>query len=109
MAISDFNTEVLHSVAASSATGRSTSIWRQVEALEAFGTHIPIQVTISAGTATVLIEGRVGPGEAWVQLSSSTASDVILVPAGIEYVVNVSAAAVATIRVVAQKPMRRVA
>lgn len=99
-------TPILYTAAALGAPATS-SIYRNPE-LEP-RTHIPVQVTISAGTATVNVEGRVGPGEAWVILGTLSATDILLVPANLELRANVTAAAGATIRVVTDRPLLFVA
>lgn len=62
-------------------------------------THIPIAVTISVGTATVKIEGRNGDSDAWVELTSISASDAPCVQWMARMRARLSAASGATVRV----------
>lgn len=100
------DTEVLYAVAGLAAPATS-SIYKHRVTHER--THEPVQVSIAAGTATISIEGRTGPNEPWIALATVSASDIILVPTGLELRVNVTAAAAASIRVVASRPLLFVA
>lgn len=62
-------------------------------------THIPLAVTISAGTATVKIEGRNGDADAWVELAEITESDAPCVQWMAQMKARLSAATGATGRV----------
>lgn len=42
-------------------------------------THVPVSISITVSTATVVIEGRNSADDAAVQLASVTASDALLV------------------------------
>lgn len=105
MAISAFLTHLLASFAGVSGA-QATTAWMALSSIPD-RTHVPLQVTISAGTATVVINGRVnGAGSATVVLATLSASDIVMVPAGIEYSVTVTAATVATITVESRIALR---
>lgn len=100
-------TEILQTVAAQTGAA-SAAHWYRNNQLEP-RTHVPVQVTISAGTATVVIEGRVGPNEATVTLATLSATDIVLVPANLELHSNITAAAGATVRVVTDRQLNQTA
>lgn len=61
-------------------------------------THLPLSIAITAGTATVVIEGRLKNGSVTpVTLDSTTASKGFMIAAFNEIRINVTAAAGATI------------
>lgn len=93
--------DVLLSV--SGQTGAVVGSWYQLNDFRR--THFPISVTLSAGTATITIEGRNGPNDAPVTLASFSGTDQVLVQASSQVRVNVTAAAGATIQVTTDKAL----
>lgn len=64
-------------------------------------THVPISVSITAGTATVKISGRNSDDDAWVELTSVEESDAPLVQWMPQMKAELTASAGATGRVTA--------
>lgn len=62
-------------------------------------THVAASLQITAGTATVVLEGRNGPGDSPVSLKSLTATEGIMAASFPQMRVVVSGASGATIRV----------
>ncbi len=64
-------------------------------------THVPISVSISAGTATVKISGRNSGDDEWVELTSVSASDAPLVQWMPQIKAELTASTGGTVRVTA--------
>lgn len=101
------DTEVLYAAAGVSGAQVRSSIYRFRPQHER--THEAVQVSITVGTGTISLEGRVSANDPWVVLSTLTSSDIVLVPAGLELSVNVTAATGLTARVAGVRPLAFVA
>lgn len=66
-------------------------------------THIPVSVSISAGTATVVIEGRCSEDDAWVELVELSESDIPCLQWCPEMQARLTAATDATVRVALER------
>ena len=97
------HTDTLLSVSAQ--TGAVTGQWFELWPLE-HRTHVPIQINITAGTATVTIEGRNGTEDAAIVFASVTASDNLSIQRPKHIRVKVTSATGATIRVTMDKPAK---
>lgn len=75
-------------------TGAVTGDWYQVETNR---THVPITVSITSGTATVVLEGRVAGNDTPVVINTLSASDGFNGMAFTQIRARVSAAAAATV------------
>ena len=101
------DTEVLYSAAGVSGAQARSSIYRFRAQHER--THESVQVSLTVGTGSINLEGRVSANDPWVVLSTLTSSDIVLVPAGLELSVNVTAATGLTARVAGVRPLAFVA
>lgn len=60
--------------------------------------HMPVQVDITAGTATVVIEGRIDPSCQWIALFTTSTTDATSVLRMPQMRARLSAASAATVR-----------
>lgn len=72
-------------------------------------THIPVAISLKAGTATWLIEGRNGPDDEALQLATGEADEAVSVVRMTQMRVRLSAASGAELVAQGDMPMRTVA
>ena len=70
-------------------------------------THIPINISITAGTATFVIEGRNNQNDTPVTLATGTAGDELMVQGAGQIRARLSAAAGATVLVTTDKALQQ--
>lgn len=88
-------------------TGAVDGSWMQVPRTDR--THIPVSITLAAGTATWAIQGRNSPLDAAVELDTGSASEAVSVQRMAQMRVVLSAATGATVEATADMPMRTIA
>lgn len=90
-----------------SVTGQSGAIdgdWFQVRRTDR--THIPLAISLKAGTATWVVQGRNGPDDDPIELDTGSADEAISVIRMAQMRVILSAASGATVVVSGDLPMR---